>query len=261
MDILDQYVVRLPSAQNVVDLFDGEWSSKMPEGSGLVSTPGTAALFSDGRISWAESVFGGFADKNILELGPLEAAHSYMMQSAGAKSITAIEANSRAFLKCLCIKELFNLNRVSFKFGDFVSFLEQNKNKFDIAIASGVLYHMADPVRVLDLIASAADKIFIWTHYFDKDLIGRNESSAARFGEIETATYQGFEYRFASQAYKQEALDWSGFCGGPEKSSKWLTKDSIVGFLNKAGFTDIREQFHQPDHQNGPAFAICAQRQ
>jgi hypothetical protein len=259
MNILDQYVVRLPSAQNVVDLFEGEWSSQMPDSSGLHSKPGTAALFADGRISWAGKVFGGFADKEILELGPLEGGHSFMLQDAGARSITSIEANSRAFLKCLCIKELFGLNRVSFKLGDFVSYLEQDKRKFDIAIASGVLYHMADPVRVLDLIAGAADKVFIWTHYFDKDLLGRSESSAARFGEIETATYQGFEYRFASHAYKQ-ALDWSGFCGGPQTTSKWLTRESIIGFLGKAGFTDIRADVEEPDHPNGPAFAICAQR-
>lgn len=231
----------------------------MPASSGLHSKPGTAALFSDGRIRWAESVFGGFTDKNILELGPLEGAHSYMMQSAGAKSITSIEANARAFLKCLCIKELFELNRVSFKLGDFVSFLEQDKQRFDVAIASGVLYHMADPVRVLDLISEAADKIFIWTHYFDENLIASNANLAHKFGELETATYKGFEYRFSSQAYK-EALDWSGFCGGPEMNSKWLTKESIVGFLGKAGYTDIRENFVHAEHQNGPAFAICAQR-
>jgi Methyltransferase domain len=259
MDILDQYVVRLPCAQNVIDLFDGEWSSRMPDSSGLQSKPGTAALFADGRIDWAGKVFGGFADRKILELGPLEGAHSFMLQNAGAESITAIEANSRAFLKCLCIKELFGLNRVSFKLGDFVAYLEQNKRKFDIAIASGVLYHMADPIKVLDLISDAADKIFIWTHYFDENIIFKNKDLVHKFGLLETASYKGFEYRFSSQAYKK-ALDWAGFCGGPERNSKWLTKDSIVGFLSKAGFKDICEQFDQPDHQNGPAFAICAQR-
>ena len=195
----------------------------MPDDSGLHSKPGTAALFSDGRIRWAENVFGGFADKNILELGPLEGAHSYMMQNAGAKTITAIEANSRAFLKCLCIKELFDLNRVSFKLGDFVSFLEQNKNKYDIAIASGVLYHMVDPVKVLDLISRAADRIFIWTHYFDESVISKNKDIAHKFGKLETASYQGLEYRYSSQAYKK-ALDWSGFCGDRRKTASGSQK-------------------------------------
>jgi Methyltransferase domain len=259
MDILSQYVVQLPSPQNVVDLFDGEWSSQMPANSGLRSTPGTAAVFADDRISWAETVFGGFAGQDILELGPLEAAHSYMLQKAGARSITSIEANSRAFLKCLCVKELFGLDRVSFKLGDFVSFLEQNKQKFDLVVASGVLYHMTDPVRLLDLIAGAADRIFIWTHYFDKSIIDQNERIVDSFSAIQTASYNGFEYQFASQAYTQ-VLGWKGFCGGPENSCKWLTKESIVGFLSKIGFADIREACIQPLHQNGPAFAICAQR-
>jgi len=259
VNILDQYILRTPCAQNVVDLFDGEWSSQMPDSSGLRSKPGTAALFADTRISWAGKVFGGYANKDILELGPLEGAHSFMLQDAGAKSVISIEANSRAFLKCLCIKELFGLNRVSYKLGDFVSYLEENKCKFDIAIASGVLYHMDDPIRVLDLIASAADKIFIWTHYFDRDLLSRSENFADRFGEMQTASHQGFEYRFAPHAYKQ-ALDWSGFCGGPQTTSKWLARESIIGFLSRLGFSDIRADLEEPDHPNGPAFAICAQR-
>ncbi len=36
---------------------------------------------------------------NILELGPLEGAHTYQLR------ILAIEANAEAFLKCLVVKE------------------------------------------------------------------------------------------------------------------------------------------------------------
>jgi Protein of unknown function (DUF1698) len=259
MNILDQYVVRLPSAQNVIDLFDGEWSSKMPERSGLHAKPGTAGLFADARIEWAKTVFGGVVDQDILELGPLEAAHSWMLQEAGAKSVTAIEANTRAFLKCLCVKELFELNRVNFQLGDFVAYLDQIQRKFDMVVACGVLYHMADPIRLLDLISKASDKVFIWTHYFDENVITNNSAIAYKFSKMETASYRGFDYRFSLQSYK-EALDWIGFCGGPERTSKWLAKDSIIGFLKKAGFDDIQIGFDHSTHQNGPAFAICAQR-
>ena len=123
MNVLDEYVLSSPSQQNIIDIFQGEWSSKLPDGFALETQPGQADLFQDARVFWAEEVFGGFNDWNILELGPLEGGHSYMFQAKGAAKITAIEANKRAFLKCLCIKEVLNLNKVDFCLGDFMSFL------------------------------------------------------------------------------------------------------------------------------------------
>ena len=174
MDILDQYVMKPPSAQNVVDLFDGEWSSKLPETFGLATRPGFAHLFEDGRVAWAEQQLGSFADNSVLELGPLECGHTYMLHQRGARSITAIEANSRAFLKCLCVKQLLGLDRANLLLGDFVAFLRENTARFDVLFASGVLYHMQQPMEVLDLMTRASDRLFIWTHYYDQQQIAAN---------------------------------------------------------------------------------------
>jgi len=258
LEILDAYVKGMPTGQKVVDLFEGEWSSKMPDSS-LKSTPGTADLFDDARITWVADELGAFAGRCVLELGPLEGGHSWMMQQAGAAQVIAIEANTRAFLKCLCVKELFGLDRVEFKLGDFVCFLENNHEKFDVTIASGVLYHMSEPMKVLDLITRSADKLFIWTHYYDGAIIKGDSNLAYKFGEVECAIHEGFQYQQALQSYKQ-ALDWAGFCGGPERTSYWLTRDSIIGFLKSVGFEKITVNFDHRDHPNGPAFALCAKR-
>ena len=259
MDILDQYVVKLPSDQNVVDLFDGEWSSRMPAASGLTSRPGPAGLFEDDRIIWAERVLGGFSGNEVLELGPLECAHSYMLHERGAKAVTSIEANSRAFLKCLCVKQLFKLDRVDVRLGDFVAFLRENKKKFDLTIASGVLYHMQEPVEVLDLICRSADRFFIWTHYYDPQVIAANKNLSPKFEGLKNSTYEGFSYEFSRQAYKQ-ALGWAGFCGGPEEHSVWLTRASILEFLKSRGFSRVEIAFEDKNHQNGPSFALCGIR-
>jgi hypothetical protein len=149
MDILDQYELRYPADQNIVDLFDGEWSSAFPQESGLNARPGTAALFADSRVDWAIQVFGGIRNREILELGPLEGGHTYMFHQHGVKSSISIEANTRAFLKCLCVKELFGLHAAQFRLGDFISFMERSDKKYDVTFASGVLYHMEDPLRGL----------------------------------------------------------------------------------------------------------------
>ena len=53
-------------------------------------------------------------NKNGLELGPLEAGHSYMLQNVGINSFNFHRGNSNSFLKCLVAKEILNLNRVNF---------------------------------------------------------------------------------------------------------------------------------------------------
>lgn len=258
-DILDQYVLSAPNDQNVLDVFSGQWSSRFPDNYGLDTQPGQARLFEDERVLWVEEAFGGFSGWEVLELGPLEGGHSFMFQNRGAKKVISIEANTLAFLKCLCVKEIFKLDRVEFKLGDFVSYLETEIPGFDLVFASGVLYHMEEPLKLLDLISKVSNRLFIWTHYYDHEIISEREHLRQKFSPLTTAEFEGLPYEFSTQAY-QDALEWRGFCGGPKPVSKWLTRESILGALREFGFVDIQINFDHLDHPNGPAFAICAHK-
>jgi hypothetical protein len=94
--ILDSYINEAPSHQAAFRVFEGEWSSNVP-GYGC----GSAGVFDDNRIKFFAEQCGGFQGKRVLELGPLEGGHTSMIANAGAANITAIESNTRAFLKCL----------------------------------------------------------------------------------------------------------------------------------------------------------------
>ena len=259
IEILDEYVLKEPNNQNVLDIFKGEWSSKLPDNLGLITKPGRANLFEDARVDWAEEIFGNFTNWNILELGPLEGGHSYMFQQKNATKVISIEANTRAYLKCLCIKEILKLDRVEFHLGDFMSFLKQDNSIYDMVFACGVLYHMEKPIELLKFISKVSDKIFIWTHYYDKDIISNRDDIAHKFSHVKSFEYEGVSYEYSTYAYK-DALNWSGFCGGPKPTSKWITKDSILKALKQFGLVDIQINFDHPDHPNGPAFAICAKK-
>jgi hypothetical protein len=259
LDILDSYIQVAPSRQAVLDIFDGEWSSAMPAGSGLVTKPGPAGLFEDPRITTADAVLGPFKGMRILELGPLEAGHSYMCQSLGAESVTAIESNSRAFLKCLCIKNVFNLDRVNFHYGEFNAYLEQEKPRFDVAIASGVLYHMTEPLDTLELLSNASDRLFLWTHYYDEAVVRAAPEISRLFKSTISTRFKGRHYQLHRRDY-QEALKWKGFCGGSKSFAHWLTRDGLLGALKELGYSRIETSFDAPDHPNGPALAICASR-
>jgi hypothetical protein len=253
------YLDTIPTNQNIVDIFSGDWSVAMPGEAHCVSTPGHSKLFDDPRIHWAHEVLGGVQGANVLELGPLEGHHSYMLQRAGAHSVTAIESNSRAFLKCLCVKEICNLTNVRFLLGDCVEYLRANTVRYDVVFANGVLYHMHNPVELLELLGRTTDKIVMWTHYYDADSIRSNLRLARKFDLPQPLQYQNFSYEAARQHYNR-SVKWTGFCGGPLSTSTWLTRESILGYLGRMGFNDIKISFESADHPNGPSFNLCAVR-
>lgn len=257
MNILDEYILTAPSNQNILDIFDGEWSSIIPESFDLTTKPGRAALFEDGRVTWANEVLGPMTGYDILELGPLEGGHSYMMQNMGAKHVTAIEANTRAFLKCICIKEALGLDKVNFMLGDFEKYSEITDHHYDLVFASGVLYHMPNPVQLLKNISRISNRLFLWTHYYDHEIVNANKNLAKKFSKEHIINIDGHNYTCMEQHYN-EALGWDGFCGGGQPTSKWLTKNSLTEALKNFGFTKITFGFEGKDHPHGPALALCA---
>lgn len=238
--------------QAVLDIFAGDWLSKMPSESNLTTLPGTAPLFEDDRIKWAEEMhLGGFKGKRILELGPLEAGHTYMLHQMGAKEIVSIEANSQAFLKCLCIKEIFKLDRANFLFGDFFEFLKSDTTKYDTIIASGVLYHSMQPLELLKLISERTKNLFLWTHYY-------GDQKDPDFDPPILHHFEGTNYALRLHHYG-EALNRKDFCGGTQSTSIWMARIGILTLLEKLGF-ELTVNFETPNHPHGPAFAIYGTR-
>ncbi len=259
MNVLDHYIATAPCPQNAVDIFREEWASKFPAPLENIKA-GPVPLFEDPRITWAAEQMGGVRDKRILELGPLEAGHTYMLEKSGAASILAVEANTRAYLKCLIAKELTGISRARFICGDFIEYLRAGDTRFDACVASGVLYHMRNPIELLALLSKASDQIFIWTHYYDAAVIEASIPTVSKKFPSETkGEHGGFSCAYYRYEY-QSALDFQGFCGGSAPYSHWLRRDDILACLRHFGFGNIRTSFEQPDHPNGPAFALVASR-
>lgn len=76
-----------PSQQNALDLFKDEWSTRLPDACGLVASTGPMRGCEDYRIEWFERIVGGFSGKRVLELGPLEEGHSYMLEKGGRRKL------------------------------------------------------------------------------------------------------------------------------------------------------------------------------
>jgi SAM-dependent methyltransferase len=253
LNVLDSYVDDTPSAARGFALFDGEWSSDIP-GYGL----GHAALFDDERITWFLQQCGGVAGKRVLELGPLEAGHTYMMARAGAARICAIESNTRAFLKCLVVQNVLKFE-ADFWLGDFRRYLDGCGETYDLILASGVLYHMTEPAKLLQDMARVSGSIALWTHYYDPDVILADDRLRRRFDPESTIETVGSRQIVSYRQSYLEALSWQGFCGGSAPTSRWLTRDSLLGLLTDLGFA-VTVGDDSKNHTNGPAITLFAAR-
>jgi hypothetical protein len=255
----DEYVLGAPSPQHAIDLFAGEWSSRFPATGAGPLRAGQVPLFEDRRLEWAIGRMGGVAGRRVLELGPLEAGHTWMLEQRGAAEIVSIEANRRAYLKCLVVKEVFGMARARFLLGDFVAFLQEHPEaRFDIGLASGVLYHMRDPVGLLRVLSRACDRLYLWTHYYDAGLVAGGPV-AARFGSPEPHSVDGFEHTLHPHWYQAARFD-RRFCGSGETHPRWMTREAILAALRHCGYSRLEVAFEEPDHANGPAFAVVADR-
>jgi hypothetical protein len=253
---LYQYSQKYPDPQHALNLFKNEWISCLPAPFQHLKA-GEYPLFEDARIEWAIQRLC-VENKMILELGPLEGGHSYMLQKHGAFSVTAIEANPRAYLKCLMVKELMRIDKVEFLFGDFNEYLRTCPKSFDVCFASGVLYHMKNPIELLALIAERCSELFLWTHYYDPEIcqnwILRSKFSAPYLNEVKGYKHTLYPYKYG------HARSWSKFIGGPAKTSSWLSRKDILGALCHFGFSEIHVDFEELNSPHGPSFALVAKR-
>ncbi len=253
-----QYSDLIPADQNSVDMFSGTWSSTLPN----FEKSGAAGLFQDPRITWMCQQLGNISGWNVLELGPLEGGHTFMLEAAGA-TVTAIEANHEAFLRCLVTKNLYGM-RSKFVLGDFMKSFGKDQ-RTDLVVASGVLYHMTDPVDLIRKIASISSNLFLWTHVFDPDLTVWNPAIVDKVGvkwlpkEMRTDKSTPIAVRIVPQLYA-DALGWEGFCGGPETYSNWIYKEDLFAVLRYYGYENIEVAFDHTDHPNGPALALMARK-
>jgi hypothetical protein len=237
-----------PSDQSAVDIFKGRWASALPADGGPLSA-GDAPLFTaDSRPGFAARAFGAapeaIAGARVLELGPLEGGHTYQLEKLGA-DVLAIEGNAEAYLKCLIVKEIFGL-KARFMLGDFQSYLRDGAPRFDLIFASGVLYHMADPLALIGQICRAAPRSVVWTHYYDPQL--------CRGFRREMGGESGPDVPHYRRAYRFRG--WGRFWGGLASYSCWLERESILDAFRRGGHGFVEVVDENRAHPHGPCFTF-----
>lgn len=252
------YIRKIPSNQTAIDLMRGAWVCAFPDE--LKVSAGDIALHDDQRIHWllANIDTNKLQQLDVLELGPLEASHTAMLLNAGVRSVLAIEANPSAYLRCLITKEIRKLHNASFMLGDFRAYLEAEDRVWPVIVASGVLYHMADPLQLLEVLAKRTDQLYLWTHVVDDDAMPVNDARRAFITGEETITWYGADMTLYVRPYG--AVSDLKFCGGMDSDPRWMGRASLIAALKLLGFSNIEIAHEDPDHSAGPALSILAKR-
>lgn len=242
----------IPSPQAAIDIFKGRWASSFPELDPPVVAGGSPLFTIDHRPRQAGAAFGGETARldgfKVVELGPLEGGHTYQLEGLGA-DVIAIEGNAEAYLKCLIVKEILGMNS-KFLLGDFIKYLEAVEQPFDLVFASGVLYHMVQPLRLIELICKASDRAFLWTHYYDPERCSDFQGAVIEHGGL---SIEHFRKGYGDQTHGQ-------FWGGLADAACWLPRDEILRAFQAFGHSQVEVLETNLDHPAGPCFTIVTSR-
>ncbi len=252
-DGIQRFETRAPHPQNIADIFKGRWAARLDHLAPGVEA-GPRAMFdgSDPRPGWAAEFLGNtagsLAGMRVLEVGPLEGAHTRDLIKLGAEHVLAIESNITAFMKCLVVKELAQLPRCTFMLGDAQKYLQETAERFSLIYCSGVLYHMEDPFEMLRAMTSRTDKIFIWTHFCLEEKPSKPPVSVTR---------DGLELTYFESEYLETSAS-NAFWGGIAPRAHWMSKEGIHKSLAHLGFS--MRIVDEIDHEQTPSFSFVATR-
>jgi Methyltransferase domain len=255
--LLKKFELRYPSPQTAIDIFAGRWASDLSKVCPVVGTGHADLLVGDKRPKLAAEALGNNGGRldgmRILEVGPLEGAHSYQLEQLGAASIIGIETNVDAFLKCLVVKEILNLKKVRFMFGDAMEFLTKTDDRFDMVFCSGVLYHMRDPVSLIKVICNVTDKCFVWTHYYNDERGNVEGIRTKRHVNI-----SGFDAEYYELEYPDR--EDGAFLGGNRDVRAWMTHDGITSCFKYFGLNEVTILSDAPLTPAGACLSFAASR-
>lgn len=226
--------------KSAFDILKG-WSSKFEVGG--ISYGGELDLINDWRLQWHLDTIGNVAGKWCLELGPLEAAHTIRMEVEGI-NVRAIEGNASNFLKCLIVKNEYNL-KANFIFCDFCEYIKNYKGRFDFVSAAGVLYHQKNPADLIYDLAMITDTVLVWSQVAPSEADSLCESHGESYaGKINN--YHG-------------AGSTDGYCGGLNDKAFWMSEADMLRCFKDAGFKNIIQQPCSPT-QYGDSVLFVAKK-
>jgi hypothetical protein len=253
-----KFMTEAPSDLSPLRLYSGAWHYDFDklDREGILSI-----IRRDSRPNQCRELFAEFDRFHILELGPADGYNTAALELLGASTVTAVEGNVDAFLRCLLLKNAFGL-RAKFLLGDFTQYFRPGFEKVDLLYASGVLYHLKDPVGFLEIAGQNVEHIYIWTHYYDESSIQNEPTERLGFsnGETSVRRFKGRQYTYHRKYYDTKFVSATGYIGGLGEYCHWLSRDELLSVIESSGFSNILRVSEDRLPNGMPAINVFASR-
>ena len=187
-----------------------------------------------------EAFFRHFPEaRRILELGSQEGGHTHKLASRpGVSRVVALEGRAASAERARFVMRCLGLGNVEVHVADLETAELARYGRFDAVFCSGVLYHVPEPWKLLEQIASVAPGLFLWTHYAADDR-----------ADTEAGGYRGLTWREGGLADPLSGLSATSF---------WPVLDDLLTMVRRSGLSDVEVLETQPDQQDGPSIFLVA---
>lgn len=201
----------------------------------------------------------------VADLGCLEGGYAVELARMGFQ-VLGLEVRESNFAACQFVKSRVDLPNLEFVRDNAWNIAKYGE--FDAIFCCGLFYHLDEPRRFLDLLASVTRKcLLLQTHFAHGEtnaesgagspltvrglrarLTGASVRAVApdKFNLSAITRHEGLEGRWYTE-YPEEPTDtymetqrWSSW--GNQRSF-WIRREHLIGALNSAGFDLVLEQF------------------
>ena len=229
---------QIPTVENSYSIYSDAWKFEFDR---LSAAEIASVAKNDPRPLWCAEVYPEFQTFRVLELGPADGYNTMELERLGARSITAIEGNIDAFFRCLILKNNFGL-RAQFLLGDFTRIFESYSLGADLLYASGVLYHLKNPVEFIHMCSQRYNNLFLWTHFYDVESVLKIENETNCFANNENTVhqFQGEQFTYFKRVYNPDHVMHPGYIGGLNAFANWISRDDLFKVLEMCGYDVLR---------------------
>jgi hypothetical protein len=229
-----KFATRAPDRSNALNIYKGSWKFGYDR---MSYAEIRANILRDPRPQWCAEVYPDFHRLRIVELGPADGYNTAGLEFAGARNVTAIEGNVDAFLRCLILKNYLGL-QAEFILGDFVEYFEEEKAQADLVYASGMLYHLQNPLKFLYNVSKLAPHLYLWTHFYEAAEASRIENEKQSFASREQrqATVGNATATYYRRDYNIDHVSAAGYIGGLHQFANWISRNDLFAALEAYGY-------------------------
>lgn len=182
---------------------------------------------------------GSLDGKSVLDLGCLEGGFALELARRGARPVFGIEYRDISVQRCQLARDLMGLTDTTFECADITTAVDPD-SRYDIVFAAGILYHLADPMSMLELLARVCTGFMLLdTHVADPEVVTHGCSHEVGVPSRHGGPYMGRwfgEFAEDSTVSEREQMLWAS---STNARSFWPYEHELERMLRDAGFGSV----------------------